>query len=473
MAGILSSASVLLRFISNVEEQGLAKGTLATLEDKKVTLAKADGSMMKLMGKYIVEPIAVVSNDLKDVEELDHILGLHADMFTSYYMQVFDILRNVYDVNVETAVDTLATDNGGLMRVLTKGLETGIELNGESEDLTDYIGMLCSEANYPSRPLPVESTPGYKGTAQQTEKANKAEAEKYVYDLARYQNDVEAAEKSHLNKTSYESKHAEDIRVAEAERTRKRLKGVDPSKRIYHANKDLVRDPASLHGSHKDLLIPNAVQRVIAIKVDVTQPEPGTDGKFHTTTFTIPVTIKLGVIFTSDENIKNAISTQSDEYTFSSRLDEYRAGSISLVDFLTASDLIKKYKAHRLKDKDMLGTIMVNRELSATSKIVANGFAGFERFYNMFIVSPTTKEAIEKDIRTKITSNHGKQKFLEAANGLSLTLVDPDYERIQIRLKDVNGKTDLSFRNAIKKDKNSSDYGELIKAMMANKPPVF
>jgi len=452
MAGLLNAARTIMRFASNVEEKGLAKGLLDTIESKDAELARADGSMLRLMGKYMVEPIAVVSDDLKDVEELDNILGLHMDMFTSYYMQVFDILRNQYGVGINVAVDTLATDNGGIMRVLLKGANIAIENDG-SEDTTDYLGTLLStEADTYTRNQVVNYANKKKLEGIEEGKAAGVMQGRAVADL-------EA-------KTT--AKYTRMARKAE----RDALKGVKKGKRVYYANKDQVVEGAKLGDSYKDLLIPNAIQRTIEIKVETTLPEPGNDNKFHTKTFTFPVTIKLAVIFTSKENIVNAISTQSDEYSFSSRLDEYRAGAISLADFVLATDLVKKYKKHRLKDKDMLGTIMKARELSSDSKIIVNGFAGFEKYYNMYIISPDAKVAIEREVRAKLTSN-GKDKFLTAANGLSVTIVDPDYERVTMMLKDIHGKTDLTFRKAVKKDKNDSDYGELIKALMANKPPTF
>jgi len=472
MAGLLNAARTIMRLASNIDEKGIAKGLLDTVESKDAELARADGSMLRLMGKYMVEPVAVVSDDLKDVEELDNILGLHMDLFTSYYMQVFDILRNQYGISINVAVDTLATDNGGIMRVLLKGANVGIELSNESDSIEDYLGQL----------LTVEATT--KDVTDAYDRGRGDGAQDYQNDTLR--NDAlkagSAANAYHVNKGIIDSAdssraHSKALHDASASRDARKadrdaLKKVPASERLHYTGKDTVREATKLGDAYKDLLIPNAIQRTIEIKVETAMNEPGNDGKFHTKSFTIPVTIKLAVIFTSKENIINAISTQSAEYSFSSRLDEYRAGAISLADFVLATDLVTKYKKHRLKDKDMLGTLMKARELSSDSKIIVNGFAGFEKYYNMYLISPDTKVAIEREVRAKIKSN-GKDRFLKAANGLSVTVVDPDYERISIMLKDIHGKTDLTFKKAIKKDKNDSDYGELVKALMANKPPAF
>lgn len=429
--GILSAFGVILRVAKNVSDKGVAKGALETLEDKNIQLLKADGSMMRIMGKYIVEPVAIVSDDLKGVEELDSILGLHMDMFTSHYMQVFEILRDHYGIGVSTAIDTLATDNGGLARVITKGLEAGITLSGESHfDNIDFLGDMLRAADL------------------STEAASYSE----VYD-------------AELAKKNAATVHESEVR--------EKLRKIPAEQRAAYLNRDIVRDSARLADSRKDLLIPNAIQRTIEITTEVMIPEPGSDGVFHTRKIIVPITIKLGVIFTSKENIIKAIDNKSDEYSFSSRLDEYRSGAISLVDFVLASDLINKYKHDKLKDKDALSKLISSRELSANSKMLTNGFAGFEKYYNMYLISPEAKSAIEKTIGDKLSSNKGRDKFLERSNGLSVTIVDQDYERIQIAVRDTHGKTDLSFRNAVKKDKSNSDYSEIIKALMASKAPAF
>ncbi|MDQ6990598.1 MAG: hypothetical protein Q9M11_02550 [Mariprofundaceae bacterium] len=450
MAGLLSSLGTILRYASNVEsEGGIAKGTLKTLEDEKVQLLRADGSMMKLLDKYIVEPVVVIDRDLKDLEELDSILGLHMDMFTGYYMQVFDILRDRYGLSVNTVVDSLATDNGGLTRVLTAGLEAGIDFTSEAADNKDYLGSLLNMADLTApdgTELSLEADPAAvdpDGDAPVVPQAALDGAEAYLKDKA----------KSDLTRTDL-----------------MKLKG---SAKWAATGKDMVAHPTTLSSAYKDLLIPNAIQRSIEIKAEVVLPEPGVDGKFHTKTIVIPVTIKLAVIFATKANIIDTVMTQSDEYAFSERLDSYRAGAISLSDFLFAGDIIAKYKKHKLGDEAALIKLIRGRELSANSKMLTNSFAGFEKYYNMYLVGPETKTGIERVIRSKLTTPKGKDKFLEKANGLSVTILDPDHERIQIMLKDIRGKTDLSFKNAVKKDKNGSDYSEIIKALMANKPPAF
>jgi len=439
MAGLLSTIGTIMKLASNVSKDGAAAGALKTLQDKKVKLLRADGSMMKLVGNYIVEPIAVVSNDLKDVEELDHILGLHMDLFTSYYMQVYDILTQQFGLGLTTAIDTLATDNGGLERMLVRGLNIATE-SDDPTDVIDYLGDMIQSADSGITRLSIETV--HIDTPEIIQQRAKAAI-------------------AHATKLQSQSDKSKELR---------NLSGTEPA---YRLNRDIRRTATVLHEGTKDLLIPNAIQRTLNITAEVTMPKPGTDGQFYTRTYQIPITVKLAVIFTSTENLVNMVTSENEEYSFSSRLDSYRAGAISMADFVMATDLIKRYKKHKLKDKDGLMAINKSRELSSNSKIITNDFAGFEKYYNMYVLSPEAKVAISKAVGTNILSTRGKDKFLSRSAGLSVTVADPDYERLTIQIKDIRGKTDLSFKKAIKKDKNDSDYSEVIKALMANKAPTF
>lgn len=448
MAGLVSALGTTIRVLSNIQEHGLAKGVLESLEDSKVRLLRADGSMMRMLNSYVVEPIAVVSDDLKDLEELDGLLGLHMDLFVSYYMQAFDVMYHGMNINYKAAIDTLATDNGGLERGLLKGLQ----VSTESEDF-DYLADMIQGAN-----LAVERHGGVNSTPVDSVITAGVKPQAAPGDSSKGKLHGAAKAKADLEASRY---------------SREELKKIKPSQRRYYLNRDIIKTKTGLDDRGKDLLIPNAIQRDIVITVTTPMPEPGSDGVYHTMTIEIPVKVKLAVIFTGVKTIASMIETHGQESSFTSRLDEYRAGSISVADFLLATDLIKKYKKHRMKDNDGLVAITEARTLSANSKAITNGFGGFEKYYNMYLVSQDVKASLDKVMHKNLYKTNAKDEFLEATGGLSLTVADTDYERMIMQYKDVRGKTDLTFKKAVKKDKGDGDYSEIIKALMANKAPAF
>jgi len=526
MSGLLSSAAIMLKYVKGVSGSdsvgGAVNATLKLTGDKKVQLMKADGSMMKVLGNYVVEPIAVVSDDLLDVEELDSILGLHMDMFTGYYMQIFDILLNIYNVDAEVIIDALGTDNGGLTRLLSKGssnyAKTGNIFSSECDDLHDWVGDLVRnselevtddgqlvnlsvEAHKPNpwdaadrkkfkaymdaTKATINATAARSGMSASAAAMSSAEATRvaeasYRSAIASGKSSAEAvkasADATRVADKAYQAAIASGKSAAVAKKyAEEAIKAASAKSKVGKSSvqRDVVRVPIGMSAAHKDLLVPNAIQRTLSITLERPVETVPETGKVYTRTMVISVLVKLAVIFTSKENIINSIEAKSDEYAFSSRLDDYRAGAISLTDFVFASDLINKYKNKKLKDKDGLLELIQSRELSANSKMLTNDFAGFEKYYNMYLVSPDTKAAIEKSVKAKLSTPNGKDRFLERANGLSVTVVDPDYERIQLMVKDTRGKTQLSFRGAVKKEKAGSDYSEIIKALLANKSPSF
>ena len=57
--------------------------------------------------------------------------------------------------------------------------------------------------------------------------------------------------------------------------------------------------------------------------------------------------------------------------------------------------------------------------------------------------------------------------------GLSFTIVDLDYERISVYIKDLTGKSDISFNGLKRKKDGDFQLTDFLKTMMNNNHPVF
>lgn len=204
------------------------------------------------------------------------------------------------------------------------------------------------------------------------------------------------------------------------------------------------------------------------------------DNKGNKHIITIPIIIKANNVVTNVNSIINILEPNSKDKTFSARLDDYRAGAISLSELIFCGDLIKKYKENAIKDKDGLLEIINERQLASTTKAGSGLFnggkiaRGFEANYNMLIVSNEDKIRIDKHMGGDITKEAIKQKFLSQASALSYMLVDQDYERVTTFVKDIRGSSNANF-NTIKKrnDKNNSGLEEIFKSMFMSKPIGF
>ena len=432
---ILSAGAILSKILLNVNEKGANLKTLhETLGSKEVGLMRARGSAMKLLGKYIVEPVIVVSNDLYNSEELDAALSLHIDLFTATYMQLFDIITTAYGVGANTAIDLIGTDRGGLEKLAMAGLKLASEnniLTGVTPiDLLFKDGSIGNEAGGP--------------TPQQQQEA--------IY-RAGLERGLKQGRDEGLKQGRLESKG-------------KRIR-----KHTIHNFK--------VASAKADLVIPNILQRRIEIVVEQSIPAKlDSSGKTVKEgvdlTVTIPVTIKLSAIFTTPENIVNAISPEHSRHKFSNRLDDFRASSISAMEFFFATDLIKKYKKNKLRDKEGLLQLLQSRKISANSKVADQGIIGFEKYYTMYLLSKDAKTIIENSLGGKLSNHKYKEDFLEAGYGLSVTVMDEDAERVTVYMKDLRGSSKLSYRVMAKNSKSGGgDVTELMKAIMAGRPPVY
>jgi hypothetical protein len=448
MAGILSALGNTLNIMEVFSESdGSAKGFVKALRGKKVRLLRADGSLLKLINKYVVEPVLVIDNSLKNVEELDKAIALHVDMFTGFYMQAFEILTNIEGTSSNIAIDTLATDNGGLERALLSGADWALE-NREPDYISELFSGNLSFGNEDARDdletqinnsiftmlngindpdLREKMIKKVYETNISSEIAAKLASNKN-YNKAKAVNDAEVAvavqkalkEHELYDQVSIDLKEQnikdDDDKRDKDTKSRKDVEEVKHKFKLDQMTKQQKLDihkgrmlttkegaKAGLGRGAKELFVPEAIIRNVELTMTSTIKEGRDAGR--EINIVIPVTIKANILFTDVENIVNAIDSSGDDYTFSSRWDEYRSGGISLGDFIFATDLIKKYKKNRLKDKNGLMELINARTLSANSKMIDNGFAGFEKYYNMVIINSENLPALEKNLRGKLHSS--------------------------------------------------------------------
>ena len=465
MSGIIAALSTVTEIFDKSSEGLSGKELVKVLGSRELSMIRSDGSMLKLLGNYIVEPVCVVTDDLKESEIIDKLIGLHSDMFTGFYMQTLDILRYMYGMTDRDAITITGTDNGGTGKVLLKGAEIALE------DMDrDFLAEALSEDFVISTESNKGSNSDYYNERLYLDK-RKLEFDK---DKFKYQKEHDKSNDS-MRVAEFGNRNSQHRDLLEQKNKDRKEKKKDRKERVKDREqkerlariKDRVKPGSELSQGRKDLLIPNALQRT----VDITIVRRDKDGSMLT--IVIPVTIKTQLIYTTPDNILNSMAPNNDDKSFMSRLDDYRASAISLYDFAFASDIVKKYKHNKLKDKDELLKLMQSRKLSANSKAVDHGVIGFEKFYTMYIVSKEASVKLENFVRGKLKSHKAKENFLEQAYGLSIAVVDEDYERVKLYLKDLKGDTDLTFKTIIKKDKNDTNMDELVKALLAGRGPQF
>ena len=216
----------------------------------------------------------------------------------------------------------------------------------------------------------------------------------------------------------------------------------------------------------------NLAMSTIFKTFEITITQTTVDGK-KLPTLVIPITIKTYVIYTKVEQILNMVEPRDIKKSFLYRLDEYKSGAIKFRDLIFAGDLIKSYKKNKLKDKDNLLQLMSNRNMTSANKAIKVGKEGFEKFYNMIILTADEVPLFKRPVGGDIEKPNYKEKFLNMVRGLSFTIVDLDYERISVHIKDLTGKSDISFNGLKRKKDGDFQLTDFLKTMMNNNHPVF
>ncbi len=182
-----------------------------------------------------------------------------------------------------------------------------------------------------------------------------------------------------------------------------------------------------------------------------------------------PVLIRAAIVYTDIKNINNMLTVNDNDKSFWNRLDDYQSGAIPLKDLIFAGDLIKDYKAKKLKDNDDLIKDMEERTREANIKLATEGTVGFNRYYQMIIVGDDDKIKLERSLKGKLSKEKFKDRFLEQSKSLALTVFDEDYERAIFMLKDIKGNTDVSYKSLSKSGNKDNEVLEVLKFVMSNK----
>jgi len=120
----------------------------------------------------------------------------------------------------------------------------------------------------------------------------------------------------------------------------------------------------------------------------------------------------------------------------------------------------------------MLTDMINQRTLTANAKVITEGGVGFEKYFNMLVLSNATKAMVEKHVKGSIKKSKYKERLMEQAKALLVTHVDSDYERVTIYTKDIAGTSDITFKS-LSKGKGDNDMTDIFKALVSNRPPVF
>lgn len=424
---------------------------LNTIQSRDFGLAAMQGSITKLVKPFIIEPIIITTEQCRSIEVFDKALQLSTDIFTSFYMQAFKILTDFYGLKAMTSITALSTDRSSLMATGQKALIKALSREEFGEAPSFLRAVMSNEDMY----LRLSNEAGWfkklvTGISNPIDAINNIQNKLKNQPIKPGDEDLTKDEENPQNSkssTAYDDK----------------LDYNDTTRKLTNSSfKDLDLDKDPLYGT-------------LTRSLELQYVHPDTKR-----TIIIPISIKSHVIITNISNIMSMLAPNARDKRFVNRLDEWRAGAISFWDLIACGDLIKEYKDNKLKDKDnLLNTINERVKGSAINAVelgMNNGkvVEGFEKNYNMLIVSADEKVRLDRHVGGDITKERYKQELLSQAHAMLCTILDQDYERANILTKDIRGVSDIGFKAlSRRKDKDTSDMAGIIQSLLTSKPIGF
>ena len=194
----------------------------------------------------------------------------------------------------------------------------------------------------------------------------------------------------------------------------------------------------------------------------------------------LPINVFGRLVSIDANSLISICSPRGEDKSFWNRLDEYRSGAITLTDFLFGTDLIKEYKKGRLENTNTDSIDRMNsRARSATAKFALTGLSkGFEANYNFYIITHDDLQIVNKYMRNDIvTKDKVKEDFLDQARAMGIIILDDDYQKATVLIKDIYGSSTMSYKALFKQSKvgkdSSDNFSEILKALTANRAIGF
>ena len=405
---------------------------------KALRAAYSSGSMGAFMKRYIVQPTIFISKSAYRQEDIHDLINRQLDIFAGFYVDVFKTIISNYGIDPEIGVSVMGTGGGEDMAADIAIIKVGeAAISGQK-----YLKKLAA------------------GIEEFESLVRSFESEEFFGTIPSFESSDEKDLTSDLTKaiqaSAMKNNESKDVHV--------RAIGKDVSILDNQVTYDFYMRKVEMRftTNPKQTYAAGGIKRTRSDGVEV--PD-----KIE---FTIPITIKATIISMDQRDLTNALEPKKRETGFFRRLEELRSGRISYKEFFLGSDLIQARKQQRLKDVNNLISQLEKNIASANLKTLGTGMVGFEKYYNMFIITQEDEKRIRDVTGWDIVNNNGKEKFLTSLNAFSCLLVDTDYDKVGLMIKDVDGVS-IVDRAKLKKKSKKDDITDLVHAIMVGQAPRF
>lgn len=190
----------------------------------------------------------------------------------------------------------------------------------------------------------------------------------------------------------------------------------------------------------------------------------------------IPVVVKLDNMIIPADVIDQILTINTDEITLGSRFKDAISGRIGFIkDFILCSDLIKSQKKAMIKDPTNYYSQLLKRINNSRIYSILSGNISIAGISSIIVISEEDEEFIQKQIGGKLTNEHTREIIFNNTSAMCIVVIDREWERVSIYIKDVDGFSQDSF-DAFKSmaDKSSGpQITDILKAFSLGNAPSF
>jgi len=171
--------------------------------------------------------------------------------------------------------------------------------------------------------------------------------------------------------------------------------------------------------------------------------------------------------------IRTIITSNDEEITLGNRFKQAIYGRINFIkDFILASDLIKAHKRMMIKDPTGYYADMLKRINKSRIYSVLSGSPSLAGISSIIVISNEDEAEIQKKIGGKLTNKLTREIFFENTNAMLGVVVDKEWERVTVYVRDIDGFSQDSFASfkELGRNANNEQLMDMLKAFTMGNP---
>lgn len=438
-----------------------------------------EGSIMRLLENFIIEPTIFVSNDLKqDPDLLNRAISDQIDVFCSFYSMAFQVMNELAGSKAGVNLKSLGTKQYdytmNLGDVARRGLRDSLSGNTGNSSFTSF------------------TTESYNGNEHPVMHFNNSKFLSTCFENAdtRVRYDMKQVGSGQLDSKKLENNsYGVHIRFFELT-TKRKFQSTQSGNYIYRGSKisdnevnEIIKEWTANnqygYDAEKKIYYPmtsvnyKEYDRESLLEVIGIQYQSGSDAIYERD-LVIPIVVRAHVLFFTQDDLDTVFDIRSEKNSFTRRYWEWRSGGISFKDLIFAGDLIKEYRENKKVKNTKIIDVIQGKGYNATLTAMFNqGKPGYEKFFNLYLLSGSDRDYIERYLNKTFDQVTFVQSLLTKLQAMELVVLDTELDTGHMYLHAMPNPSVFALSKLGKRKDKTHDLGDLLKSLYSNQPPVF